>query len=433
MRFGAPPPLKAYGWILHTWRLITLPVREYYSAHHHSDPTTTTRTTLTHEDWQKFSPFAHSTTTTSPATGRHNNPPLVVYSHGLGGVLQLYSYQAMELAAHGALVVSLTHADGSAPVAVTHPSIDDEQPPRIVEYDYDILHLWFANRTVEYAQRRRQMTDQRTHELLAVTRFVQERITELQSPLEEDGSSSSCDAEDERAQHQSHSRPINNNHTVVDYTQAAVLRSLLQPLLRLQPPIDHDAAAFETTTTILMGHSFGGATALTAAHRHPQLAQAIIAHEPAIDWLPDDARYSMFPPHRLQGLERNYSGGTGGIIHQEEKADSDVESLHEHVHVLVMQSNEWMIKNEGQSLLLQEMAQHNRLGRRASTMTTVSRHVAVPGAHHTEFSDTSMLTPLWLARAVGLTGPRNPIDTAREIAQHTRTFVRDVVGDSRVV
>jgi hypothetical protein len=33
-------------------------------------------------------------------------------------------------------------------------------------------------------------------------------------------------------------------------------------------------------------------------------------------------------------------------------------------------------------------------------------------AHHNEFSDMCMLTPLWLARSTGVTGTRNPIDTA---------------------
>ena len=194
-----------------------------------------------------------------------------------------------------------------------------------------------------------------------------------------------------------------------------------------------------------MGHSFGGSTALTAAHRQPQLARAVIAHEPATDWIPDDARQSLFPPHRLVGLEHNYSGGTGGL--GTEDRDSTT-SLHDHVHLLVMNSNEWMNLNSGQSHLLQEMGQQNRLGRSShlpndsqldpangdagavavAVSGVVSRHVAVDGAHHTEFSDTSMLTPVWLARAVGLTGPRNPIDTAREIARHTRHFVRDVVA-----
>jgi hypothetical protein len=50
----------------------------------------------------------------------------------------------------------------------------------------------------------------------------------------------------------------------------------------------------------------------------------------------------------------------------------------------------------------------------------------IDGAHHTEFSDSSILMPLWLARATGVTGQRNPIDTAKEIAQETRAFIERV-------
>lgn len=42
---------------------------------------------------------------------------------------------------------------------------------------------------------------------------------------------------------------------------------------------------------------------------------------------------------------------------------------------------------------------------------------------HNEFSDMCMLTPLWLARGVGVTGERNPIDTAREVHDRTRVFL----------
>ena len=169
MRFGAPPPLNAYGWILHTWRLIALPVLEYLTD-------VSAAPQLTHEEWRERSPFAIKNSTNNH-DNNNDNVPLVFYSHGLGGVLQVYSnsYQAMELAAHGAFVVSVTHADGSAPVAITLPSTQPELQ-QLVEYDYDILKLWTSNRTVEYAQRRRQKTDQRTLELLAATTFVHERI-----------------------------------------------------------------------------------------------------------------------------------------------------------------------------------------------------------------------------------------------------------------
>jgi hypothetical protein len=61
----------------------------------------------------------------------------------------------------------------------------------------------------------------------------------------------------------------------------------------------------------------------------------------------------------------------------------------------------------------------------------VSLHGAIYQSNHNEFSDTSMLTPLWLARPVGLTGPRNPIHTAMEIAQQTLAFLQRVEAHRR--
>jgi pimeloyl-ACP methyl ester carboxylesterase len=54
--------------------------------------------------------------------------------------------------------------------------------------------------------------------------------------------------------------------------------------------------------TTFMGHSHGGATVLTAANREPALVDAIVAHEPAIDWAPDDCRRALFLYPRLSGL-----------------------------------------------------------------------------------------------------------------------------------
>jgi hypothetical protein len=79
MRYGSPPPLRKFGWMLHNWRLTRL------EGKHHATPLE--------------GPF-----------------PLIFYSHGLGGNAEMYSYQTRALAAQGYVVVVLEHADGSAPV-----------------------------------------------------------------------------------------------------------------------------------------------------------------------------------------------------------------------------------------------------------------------------------------------------------------------------
>lgn len=55
-----------------------------------------------------------------------------------------------------------------------------------------------------------------------------------------------------------------------------------------------------------------------------------------------------------------------------------------------------------------------------------SNFAVIQDAHHPEFSDTSMLTPLWLARSVAVTGKRNPRDTAEEIKHRTVDFLSTV-------
>lgn len=55
-----------------------------------------------------------------------------------------------------------------------------------------------------------------------------------------------------------------------------------------------------------------------------------------------------------------------------------------------------------------------------------SQFGVITDAHHTEFSDTCILTPLWLARSVGLTGKRHPRDTAEEINRKTVEFMSSV-------
>jgi hypothetical protein len=79
MKYGGPPPLRKFGWMLHNWRLTRL------EGKHHATPL-------------------------------EGPSPLIFYSHGLGGNAEMYSYQTRALAAQGYVVVVLEHADGSAPV-----------------------------------------------------------------------------------------------------------------------------------------------------------------------------------------------------------------------------------------------------------------------------------------------------------------------------
>jgi pimeloyl-ACP methyl ester carboxylesterase len=332
MRLGGPPPLKDLDWMLHTWRLTGLPMKD--SANLADRP----------------EPF-----------------PVVVFSHGLGGSAHLYSYQTMALAAHGSVVLSLNHQDGSAPVV-------QMMNGTYVTFDFDLSKLWEDGKYVEYARARRAGTDRRVRELVAATESL---------------------------------RRLN------DYDVAELHRAGLSLRGRLQ--IGH---------TSFMGHSFGGATALTAAKRRPDLVRAVIAHEPAIDWMPDDARRSLFEEDRLEGSSHEFSGGTGGF--GESKDELETNSLHD-IPSLFLYSHEWTEKKWGASHIIHEMRQKGRLGPKDGS----SDYAIIKDAHHNEFSDTCMLTPLWLAREVGVTGKRNPHSTAKEIEERTRAFLDAVHRDKR--
>lgn len=186
----------------------------------------------------------------------------------------------------------------------------------------------------------------------------------------------------------------------------------------------------DTRHVHFMGHSFGGCTALTAASRRPDLVSSVIAHEPVVDWMPDDARRMLFPEHKLVGGPREYDGGTGGFVsiqeHVEEKKEADdstcrttITSLHD-IPMLFLYSDEWKQKAWGGVDLIEYMHQTGELGADTSDFGVIQ------DAHHTEFSDTSMMTPLWLARSVGVTGKRNPRDTAEEILNRTVDFLSAV-------
>jgi pimeloyl-ACP methyl ester carboxylesterase len=108
--------------------------------------------------------------------------------------------------------------------------------------------------------------------------------------------------------------------------------------------------------TNVMGHSFGGAAALTAAYRRPDLYNAIIAHDPYIGWMPDDARISLLTADRLECIGHNYTDGEEGFMDAyrdnsttavlDDDDQCEVESIYDR-NMFILNSEEWREKNEG--------------------------------------------------------------------------------------
>ena len=368
IRFGAPPPLKQFGWMLHTWRLTSLPA-------HRNAP-------LLVPD------AAVSSSQSSPAN--MNKLPLIVFSHGLGGSAELYSYQTISLAAQGNVVLSLNHLDGSAPVVQLVNGTK-------VTFDFELGKLWSQGHHVEYVRARRERTKQRANELAAAAEAI------LQLSRQE-------------------AKRSNGGFEEIFLLENEVRRKL---------PFDL-RGRLDTESVTFMGHSFGGATVLQAAKQRPDLVQSVVAHDPALDWLPDESRRSLFAPELLKGLEHhNFTGGTGGFVREDRTSSScpavdqrESSSLHD-TNILFLFSEEWRRKGWAFTPLLEDMysSSQSQLNIQKKELAAVSLFQIVPGAHHNEFSDTCLLTPVWLARATGITGPRNPNDVALDIADATRDFL----------
>ena len=375
MKFGAPEPLKQLDWILHTWRLISLP--------------------LSRNAPLRLSGKSGGDSGTIPS----NTPKLVVFSHGLGGSMDLYSYQTMSLASAGYIVLSMTHTDGSAPI------VPQPHPHRHIPHDTRVLQLHEQGKHAEYELARQSQNAIRTHEYLHAVQYVKQLLASLSSTHGEN-----CNLNE---------TPNHENCRNHDFEYH---RHMLQQHWQIPHDDTHSFNGVKNITTYFMGHSFGGVTAMQAAYERPDLVSAIVAYEPAIGWAAPHVCHAMFPSALLKE-EHFHNFTTNHTICPPLISVDQVEASTTTLHtfdMLVLNSHEWMNKNWGRAQLLKEMHQRQKLGKNPN----LSHHSTIHQSHHNEFSDTSMLTPLWLARPVGLTGPRNPIHTAKEIAQLTLNFLQ---------
>ena len=354
MKAGAPGPLKRLGWMLHTWRLT------HIRAKRNAQPST-----------------------------RQVSFPLALYSHGLTGIAAIYSYQSLNLAASGTVVLMVDHTDQSAVATRRRDSTH-------LLYDAKLItDIYMKGKEVQYVRRRRAQTQHRVEECLSALSCLKSL----------------------------------NRRNIPDLASAGV--SFIGKL--------------DTTDVTLLGHSFGGCTVLSAAAQRPDLVTAVVAHEPAVDWMPDSDRRALFPAHKMKNSETPYTGGTGGYEDdegdEEEKKDDGRTrstscsaipppsgSIHD-INMLFLYSDEWAKLGWGGFPQIKDMHERGVLGPKEGT----SGVGVIKKAKHQEFSDTCMLTPIWLARATGLTGERNPHETAAEIGDRTLDFLQSTRGRKRKI
>jgi platelet-activating factor acetylhydrolase len=304
--------------------------------------------------------------------------PMAVFSHGILGNVFIYSYQCMNLASNGTLVLLVEHTDGSAIGA-------KKKDGSFVYYDLSIAKLdkdpdYFKN--VDYIRARRNQIQFRAQEFVAASKAF---------------------------------RSLNETN----------IRELEDLGISFIGKLNTDDLS-------ACGHSFGGATALVACKENPSLYSCYVGHDPAVDWMPDDARYALFEESQSQsgGSRMKYDGGTGGYektFQVPTQKTLDEQSLHG-LDLFFLFSHEWVIKGYANIPFIQNMLRRGKLGLWDGESTVDIIH----NACHVEFSDSCMKTPIWLARAGGMTGSRNPHETAEEIASRTLDFLSEVRGKRNV-
>ena len=241
MKTGAPPPLNNFGFMLDQWRLSTVDGKRN-AIPHLPEKGTHSHTHADNDNNNHNDNGADNDTSTSMKmkTGKavRSKLPIVIYSHGLTGSAEIYSYQNMSLAANGTFVMSITHSDASA-IGVKR------RDGSFIDYDPHISQLSKKKDSfVQSVRKRRWQVEYRARELLAAV----DALTKL------------------------------NETNVDDLEEVGV--SFVDKL--------------DLNDMIVMGHSFGGATSINAANMRPDLFTCCIAHDPAVDWCTDGKIIVLF-------------------------------------------------------------------------------------------------------------------------------------------
>ena len=298
--------------------------------------------------------------------------PMAVFSHGILGNVFIYSYQCMNLASNGTVVLLVEHTDGSAIGAKKKDGSFVYNDMSIAKLDKD--PDYFKN--VDYIRARRKQIEFRAKEYIAASKAFRELNEKNISELEDLGVSF--------------------------------------------------VGKLNTDDLSACGHSFGGATALVACNESPSLYSCYVGHDPAVDWMPDYTRRSLFHESKFDGSKMKYDGGTGGYEQQsfhKDKVDDDTATLHK-LDLLFLFSQEWVRKGYANITQLHHLLRCGKLG----VWDGVSTVDIIHESCHVEFSDSSMKVPTWMARAGDMTGSRNPHETAQEIAFRTLEFLSEVRG-----
>ena len=385
MTTSAPPPLNKLNFMLDQWKLSTIcakrnaapfvPKNDKEGGKNLSASTNANANAVNTEEKDFGEEKKDDDSDKEKSRSRSSGLPIIVYSHGITGSAEVYSYQAMSLAADGSLVMSITHSDGSSIGMKRHDG-------SFLDFDKTGRELAEKEGYAESVRHRRKQLEYRAAEFVASTQALF-KLNQMNIPeLEKMGISF--------------------------------------------------VGKLNINDCIAAGHSFGAATALAACHRNTELFTACVAHDPAFDWCPDDCRKALLSDDRLKDSRLTYKGGTGGYenVGNAQGNNSNIAtmassststSIHD-LDLMFLYSGQWKDYGWGEYRLFQDLFKRGLLGRPHGP----TDFGFVYNANHSEFSDSCMKIPLWLARPVKMTGPRNPHETAEEIYSRTATFIAEV-------
>ena len=189
--------------------------------------------------------------------------PLVLFSHGLGGTLELYTELCSLLASYGYIVVALEHEDGSAAYAsssTTHYSNSTRtSSTNRIPYQRPVPNAQQPYSRHKVLELRTPMLDHRVQELERVYNYFRfENTTNSHNTgvgLPNYENANDDNTETRRITTTTTTRNSTDNKDKKNTEDPAAHRRLLQKIQAVMDPQD----------VHLLGHSFGGATVLLAA------------------------------------------------------------------------------------------------------------------------------------------------------------------------
>jgi len=289
--------------------------------------------------------------------------PTVVYSHGLGGSSSLYSVQSGNLASHGNVVLVLDHQDGSTPLSSTAAG-------EMLHHSSELYEL---------------RTDKEKGMEWDTPGYVLERRKQIEVRIEEvDGA--------------------------IDILKSMnkTTRSELGGL-----GVDFVGRLDVEDGVHLVGHSFGGATVLGAAGRFSDRVLSVTAHDPAIDWVPDDVRLNILKGNCETNMERK----EGSAGYKDKKRLTEAKGLDD-VPTLMIYCSEWVRTNFGHHYVTIDKLNSGKLGKKGA-----SKGMSLKNMRHFEMSDNCLILPLWLCKVLGFSGGK-PGLRSRETSAETIGFIK---------